>query len=230
MNTISNIIVPNRLLLVWQPLEEHLSRTRRVVGELYRSAQGVGFRYLTDTEDFREAKKVGFECFPAFPDLVVNYGDVLDVFITRLPPRSRNDFGEYLLAHRLPRNIEIDDFTLLGYTEARVPGDGFSIIHPFDGAPAPCQFLSEIAGYRHYHQDNGTNLIGKTLTFEVEHTNPHDPDAIMVLAEGILIGYVNRIQKEVFHQWLQHRNLRAVVERKNGRPGKPRVLMFVDVC
>lgn len=229
MNTISNIIIPDRLLLVWQPLEEHLSRTRRVVGELYRSTQGVCFRYLTDTEDFREARKVGFECFPAFPDQSTEYCDVLEVFMTRLPPRSRNDFNDYLSAHRLPRDIEIDDFTLLGYTEARVPGDGFSIIHPFDGAPSPCQFLSEIAGYRHYHENNGTDLIGKRLTFEVEHANPHDPDAIMVLGEGILLGYVNRIQKDVFRQWLQQCNVTAVVERKNGRPGKPRVLMFVDV-
>ncbi len=231
MNTIEHIIEPKRLLLIWQPLDNNKERTRRVVGELLKQEDGtVILRYLTDTADFQQAVLDGFVCFPAFRKTNVEYANgVLETFSLRLPPRSRIDFNVFLDALRIPHDANISNFALLGYSEARLPGDGFSIVNPFDEFIVPCEILSEIAGFRFYLDTYDDINLGTELNFEFEKNNPKDPNAIKVLAGDNHLGYVNRVQTRAFRYWLTNNNLKAVVERKNGRPSQERLHMFVKV-
>jgi hypothetical protein len=231
IHQIKHIIEPDRLLLAWQPMEDSKDRTRRIVAELNRLQDGnVVLRYLVESEDFLRAQESGFSCFPAFRRTGRSYSEgVLDTFMLRLPHRERPDYAKFLNALRLPRNVEISDFALLGYSEARLPGDGFSIIHPFDGAPAPCEFLTEVAGYRHYRGTEADIPYGAELTFTPEPDNPYDPNAIRVELDADRVGYVNRGQTAAFHHWLKHNTVKAYIERKNGRVDRLRLLMFVEV-
>jgi hypothetical protein len=227
---IRHIVEPKRLLLAWQPLEERKDRTRRIVGELVRKDDDVIFHYFKDSEDLRKARENGFHGFPAFPKFEKEYSaDVLETFMLRLPPRTRSDYRNFLKAIRIPEDAAISDFALLGYSEARLPGDGYSIIHPFDDNPVPCEFLSEIAGFRYYKDSISDLEFGAALHFEFEKDNPVDPNAIRILLGKQKIGYVNRGQLKAFAYWLTHNKVRAYVERKNGRPDKLRVLMFVEI-
>lgn len=230
IHMIRHIVEPQRLLLVWQPLDDAGQRLRRVVGELIRESGNVILRYLRDTHDFQEALNAGFTCFPAFPKIERDYSDgVLETFSLRLPPRSRLDFKNFLESIRIPSNARVSDFALLGYSEARLPGDGFSIVNPFDDTPVPCEFLSEIAGFRYYSESDVRYEIGTELRFEADRDNPIDRDAIAIVANDKKIGYVNRVQLQAVHHWLTHNTVRAFVERNNGRPDRPRVYMFVEV-
>lgn len=230
MNIITNIVEPNRLLLCWQPMNDDVLRTRRVIGELVRQDENVVFRYLVNTEDFDKAKELGFDFHPAFSDTSREYADgVLETFMLRLPPRKREDFNSFLQSLRLPTNVPISDFALLGYSEARLPGDGFSIVNPFDLAPAPCEFICDVAGYRYYDGPRMDIEIGEQVLFEPEPNNQFDPQAIKVLLRGEVVGYINRCQTAVFHTWLVHNSVVGFVDRKNGTVAKPRLLLFVSV-
>lgn len=230
MHMIRHIVEPKRLLLVWQPLDSDKVRTRRIVGELINENGNVILRYLRNTRDFVEALDAGFRCFPAFPKTDRDYPEgVLETFILRLPPRSRLDFKNFLESIRIPFGAQISDFALLGYSEARLPGDGFSIVNPFDDTPVPCEFISEIAGFRYYMDSVVAHEIDTALRFEPEKDNPVDPNAIAVIANDNKIGYVNRVQLQAVSHWLSHNKVNAFIERINGRPGLPRVYMFVEV-
>ncbi|KAA0891652.1 HIRAN domain-containing protein [Oryzomonas rubra] len=230
MTVISNIIEPNRLLLSWQPMSDDQNRTRCVVGEILRQDDNYILRYLVDSNDFRLALESNFTFYPAFRDTAKDHtSGVLETFMLRLPPRKREDFRNFLQSLRLPPDATISDFALLGYSEARLPGDGFSIINPFDNAPAPCQFLSEVAGYRYYPGPSMNIQIGEPVTFEADPENKYDPMAIKIMLRGELIGYVNRCQTAPFHQWMLNNNLHAAIEKINGTPTKPRLLLFVEV-
>ena len=55
------------------------------------------FRYLDNKEDFTNAIKEGFVCYPAFRKLNQEYSEgVLETFLRRIPPRKRGDFNKYL--------------------------------------------------------------------------------------------------------------------------------------
>ncbi len=231
MNVVHHLIEPDRLNLVWQA-PEGLSRTRRRVAELLRMNGETSLRYLPETEDYQDAILNGFVGFPAFkPQKIEHKQGVVEIFMRRLPPRSRSDFNDYLTRLALPPNAEISDFSLLGYSEAKLPGDGFSIVNDFQDIDGPCEFLTEIAGFRYYP---GMNLeigevIGLTVGFESEPENQIDRNAVRVVAEGLKLGYVNRIQAQAFRRWIASNQVEAAIERINGTRERPRVHLFVKV-
>lgn len=232
MTPLQHIVEPDRLLLTWQPQDEASPRTRRVVGVVLRRAIGLyGFRYLTDTEDYREAVAAGFKGFPAFKhqDREITQG-VVEALVRRLPPRSREDFAEYLALHRLPNPFPASDFALLGYTRARLPSDGFELVPVFSPDKVPCELIIEIAGTRHtFGADVSSVRIGDPVTFMQESANPVDKNAILVCHNGHPIGYVNRALRDVFQQWLQQWHVSAQIERLNGRPDRPLVYVRVTI-
>lgn len=226
---IEHIIEPNRLLLVWQsPSRQPASRL--VVGELTRASDAVELRYGVVRDDFATAEAAGFRGYPAFPklDRVYRKG-VLDTFMRRLPPRNRQDFARFLEQRRLPADADLSDFALLGYSEARVAGDEFSLMHPFDDVAGPCELLTEIAGFRHHGKTVEGLRRGQPVTLEPEPTSEHDAEAVQVLAEGRRLGYVNRVQLPAFRRWLCTGSVDARIERINGRPDRPAVFIFVRV-
>ena len=228
---IEHLVEPERLFLVWQSPDLSGDRTRRVVGGLRKSAGGcVELRYLTETDDFRAARSEGFEGYPAFPlDRDQPFPNVLNVLLRRLPPSSRSDYSRYLESLCLSPDSSVSPFALLGYSGAMLPSDSFSVAHPFDDAPVPCEFLLEVAGVRHYWSDEQPVAVGAAAHFVPEPTNPRDPLAVRIDSDSRCIGYVARPQTRAVQDWLNHAEISAEVHRVNGIPERRRILLFVRV-
>lgn len=229
MNFIEHICEPEKLLLCWQAPSDG---TRYVVVELYRSsANEYIFKYLKNTNDFKDAQKLGFTMHPAFHNNQdIHNSGVLEAFTGRIPPRSRNDFKEYLQNFRISNNVSISDFALLGYTGAKLPSDGFSIINPFENTSIPSEFLIELAGTRHMKGlDLKTVQIGDPVEFIEEPNNQYDKEAIFVVSKGQKLGYISRWQTQAFHKWIRDRgiSLLANVERINGTNERPVIYVFL---
>lgn len=231
---IEHIVEPRRLLLAWQAPEGKL-RTRYNVAELVRpdieNDESVVLRYLRDSEDFRKATELGFEGHPAFKKVDKEYSDgVVDAFMRRLPPRTRTDFSKYLELLCIRPNTKISNFALLGYSGAKLPSDGFSIVHPFDEVNGPCEFLMEVAGFRYVTNVKVSDIrVGAPVSFEEESDNKVDRRAVRIVLDGKRIGYVNRGQLDAFHRWLSGHRLQGTIERTNGTIDRPIVYVFVKV-
>lgn len=230
MTPLQHIVEPDHLLMTWQPHEDAVPRTRRVVGVVLRRDDGsYGFRYLRDSDDFRAAEAAGFRGFPAFNDTdeEINQG-VLEALVRRLPPRKREDFADYLALHRLPSPFTASDFALLGYTRARLPSDGFELVPIFLPDMVPCELIVEVAGTRHVFGPDVKGLsVGDLVTFRLDRENVVDQDAVLVCHQGRPLGYINRALRGVFRQWLERWDVDGTVERLNGKAGRP--LVFVRV-
>lgn len=231
MHFIEHIIEPNKLLLAWQSSDEN-HRTRYIVAELNRvENEQIILSYLVNTEDFRIAQSKGFNSYPAFPDTNKTYNHVLDAFMRRLPPRTRGDFPQYLEGLRLKPNVQLSDFALLGYSGAKLPSDGFSIIHPFNNANSSCELLIEAAGFRHIKKNHDIEInIGDHASFSKEFHDITQEEAVQIITNNKHIGYVNRGLIPTFLYWLQTGRIAdAWVEKINGIPGKPTVYIYVKV-
>ena len=231
MRYIEHIVDPAKILLSWQPSD----RGRYIVAELRRNGDDAGLVYLRNSEEYANAMKKGFDGeYPGFPK-DKDHSNALAVFMRRLPPRGRTDFDKFLEAIRIRPGTTISDFTLLGYAGAKLPGDDFFIIHPFDRAEPPFEFLLLVAGYRHYQESVPCDKIevGMSARFEPEPDNPVDPDAVKIIIPDVseeTAGYVCRGLLPQFRRWLQDGlNLHATVERKNGVGDHPLVYLFVEV-
>jgi hypothetical protein len=232
MNRIQNVIEPQRLFLSWQrAMAGKERRSRRIVGEIARLSDGAVFRYLTDREDFSKAQGEGFQGFPAFKigkSETFTTG-VLDAFLRRLPPRKREDFAEYLAQYRLPESFSGSDMALLAYTGARLPGDGFEIIPDLAGLHPPLELVMEVAGFRHQEVAANTLAVGDALRLVPEPDNPIDPEAIAVIHDRGLIGYIPRPYCPAVAGWLGGHSVDVSIDRINGKPERPLVYLFVRV-
>ncbi len=233
---IENIIEPTKLLLSWQPTRaSNMPRMRRFVAELVSDDENVRLEYLTDTDDFKEAVKAGFSEYPGFKIQSRIHEDVLAAFMRRLLPRKRNDFDRFLTAIRIDPAVKdgLSNFALLGYSGAKLPGDGFSVINIFIGANPPFEIFTNIQGYRHYlgsvpYSEMIEDLV---VTFEREPNNDQDPYAIIALIDDKKIGYVCRGLNKAFCDWLDAGlSISAVIERVNGTIENPKIYAFVKVC
>lgn len=230
---IEHIVEPERLLLRWQSTIPDLAtkRTHWIVGELLRNNDGVDLRYFMDDEDLMSARELNFSGHPSFKLKMDLHEGTLDVFRRRLPPRARTDFRDYLDFFFIPRETEISDFALLGYTGAKLPSDGFSIIHPFDGIEGPCEFLTEIAGFRYYVGADENINVGRRVEFEEDPTNRFDPEAIKMLYQGRQIGYITKGHTMPMKRWLRSNRVQAEIARINGMTlGKLTAYIFVYVA
>jgi hypothetical protein len=234
MLRLNHVVEPEKLWLTWQPLDENApSRTRRVVGVVTPSLdrKNASFTYLKGTEDFRLALQSGFKGFPAFKlGGESTFSDALATLMRRLPPRNREDFSDFLAFHGLPYPLNASDFALLGYTGAKLPGDGFSLVPDFSGASIPCDYILEVAGTRHVSGGDLTSIeVGASVTFCLDADNPVDSDAVAVYQGSIHIGYLNRALRSTFHYWRDVGVISGVVAKKNGKPSRPLVYVLVHV-
>jgi len=234
VTTISNLLEPSRLLLVWQrPLVDSGRRSRRVVGEIVRNEDGNAvFRYLNDSSDFKSAVSEGFQGYPAFKVArTMHEINVLSAFSCRLPSRKRGDFTDYLAAHGLPSTFIGSDFSLLAHTGARLPGDGFEIIPDLVGIVAPFDLIIESAGTRYQEGvDLDAMSVGESVSLIPEPTNEFDPAAIQIVhSTGGRIGYVPKPYCEMLRPWLDEGRLSASIQKLNGRPDRRLVYLRVSV-
>lgn len=232
MSRIEHLIEPRRLLLYWQrPIDGNARRDRRIVGEIERNDEGAVFRYLPDREDFAKAQDEGFRGYPAFglkPDRVVTAG-VLDAFVRRLPPRTREDFGEYLARFCLPENFNGSSMALLAYTGAKLPGDGFELVPDLEDAAPPLELVIEVAGFRRQEVSAVAVATGDPVRLVLEPDNPMHAEAIAIHHASGRIGYVPRPYCAAFGRWLKNHVVDAHIDRINGRPERPLVYLFVAV-
>lgn len=234
MNQIEHIIEPKRLWLVWRPPISAAVRSRRTVAEIVADTEGAGvkLRYLYETPDFIKAKEEGFTGYPAFDCSQQQHSEgVLGSFMRRLPPRKRDDFANYLRQHRLPTSAVISDMALLGYTNAKLPGDSFELYLDLTNAVPPLEIIMEVAGFRHQGSTSTEGLYtGDPIVFKAEPDNLHDHEAIMVFHSGRKIGYVPRSTAPAMLTWMRKgRSLNACIERINGKPERPLVYLYVAV-
>ena len=224
MNVITHIVEPATLLLTWKAMS---GGRRKAVAQLERlNDERVRLTYLFGSTE--SARKIGFLGYPAFPITKKSYEhDVLDILMRRLPPRARADFADYLAQFRLSSSVRISDFALLGYSGARLPGDSFEVVHTFDSAKAPFEFVTEVAGTRYASVENFDGVVvGSTAFLEHEAYNLDDPWAVRVAVNGRKIGYINRYQTQVILRFLRGNAIRAVVDRMDFGPS-PSVSLFI---
>lgn len=228
MQFIEHLVEPTKLFLVWQSSSEEY-RTRYIVAELKRFGDDATLTYLIDTKDFEKAKSLGFDFHPAFPDTTKVYGNVMGAFMRRLPPRSRSDFTKYLEALRLKPDMKLSDFGLLGYTGAKLPVDGFSLIHPFNNIDEEYEFLLEVAGFR-YITDKPEIKIGDSASFAKEFNQELQEEAMAIIVARQKIGYVSRGLISTIDELLdQKRIISATIEKTNGMPGRPTAYLYVKI-
>ncbi len=232
MRFIEHIVEPDRLLLSWQGDQPGPDRRRMFVADLLRRDDDADLVYLTGTDDFARAQELGFKQYPGFNSERQEHKNVLPSFMKRLPPRRRKDFPRFMGALRLRADSQISDFALLGYATARLPDDQFSVIHPFDNAGPPFELMVAVQGYR-YHLDAvpySTIETNLPASFEKESDNPQDSQAIRILINGAVAGYVCRGLVSSFHSWLDKGyRISASIERINGVPENPKIFLFVSV-
>lgn len=228
---IEHFVKPNRLLLYWQA-QESVSRSRYYVGQLIRQDGKVSLEYDSQGEEFATASELGFQGYPAF-DLrhTVHEHQVLEAFMRRLPPRSRQDFGRYLELRGIPKEIQIDDFTLLGYTGAKLPNDGFELVHPFDDAPNEFEFLLEVAGFRHNSEVSVEQLHDNdSVQYIAEPDNECDSEAVRIDVAGNTLGYVPRGYLSMFHRmWQKGARIEGEIFRMNGTAHRPLVYVLTRI-
>lgn len=228
---IEHFVEPHRLLLYWQA-QDSATRSRYYVGQLTRQNGKVALKYDSQGTEFAEASALGFQGYPAF-DLrqTVHDHQVLEAFMRRLPPRSRQDFGRYLELRGIPRGVQIDDFTLLGYTGAKLPNDGFELVHPFDDAPNQFEFLLEVAGFRHKSQISVEQLSdGDSVQYIAEPDNKWDSKAVRLEVGGNTLGYVPRGHLSMLHRmWENGAQVEGEVFRVNGTARRPLVYVLTRI-
>ncbi len=231
MRYIEHIIEPQRLLLSWQP-KDNKNRQRMLVAELCRNKYNdADLIYRTQSPDFINAQKIGFPGYPGLGTGIAIHNNVLTPFIKRLPPRTREDFNRFLEALRIRPDATISDFALLGYSGAKLPDDDFTIIHPFDDTLPPFEFILQIQGYQHYKEQMPFKAsINMKATFEPEPDNIYDSDAVKIIVNGVMAGYVCRGLTTSFHKWLQSNlTISAYIERINGTEQKPKAYLYVSI-
>lgn len=234
MSQIEHILHPKRLLLVWRPSQTGSARTRRVVAEVVQPADNANavLRYLADSEDFADATAEGFQGYPAFKlEQIEHASNVLDSFVRRLPPRSREDFDQYLNRHRLPSNTELSDMALLAYTNAKLPSDGFELFPDLTNTRPPFELVIEVAGFRHQDCVSLDDIyVGDPIVLKPEPENQFDSNAIGVFHNSAKIGYIDRAQAPSFQAWIRNGfRINATVERINGRVDRPLIYVFITV-
>jgi len=228
MRTINHIVEPMRLWLTWQPAG---GGSRYVVGFIDRiEGDQYTFTYNFDTIEFHAAVEKGFQGHPAFQiKQQIHTNNVLEPFLRRLPPRKRKDFSEYLRQHLLPADFSASDFALLGYTGAKSPADGFSLISDPVVFDQKCELLLEVAGTRYQSGLNLDNVsVGDSVTFVHEADNVHDKDAVAVVHATGKLGYVNKVHCKAVKAKLRSSKMHAYVAKKNGTPARPLVYLLVE--
>ncbi len=232
MKYINHLIEPNRLLLSWQA-QDSKNRSRYIVGELVRDGETVVLNYFEDTSEFCDAREHGFTGYPAFqvkPGAIYS-NQVVEAFSRRLPPRSRSDYHRYLKLHGINPDTPISDFALLGYTGAKLPNDGFELVHTFDTTEGIFELIVEIAGFRHKSEIISENIqLGDEVSFVAEPENQYDAHAIRIEKEGKTLGYIDRSRLKLFHKHFNAgSNIRGEVIRKNGTLDRPLIYIYVNI-
>ena len=206
-----NKIEERTIYLSWQPTDHG---KRYIVAELIEKSEGrFTFRYIQGKE-LEEAKKLGFNGYPAFPKLDAEYtSNAIDPFVMRLPARARADFQD-LLDYWEIRDPSLSDFDLLAITGGKLRTDNFEFIDPHN-TKRPNQFLTELAGFVYHADDKKLRNLpaGAAIQLEREPGNQWDPYAVKVFYQGEQVGYIKKVHAQtICNELTQGKTVKAEIQ------------------
>lgn len=187
----------DKIYLVWRKGTGH----RRVdVGVLQKTNEGKHiFNYSPDFAKLQETE--GVTPYTEFQDITKTYnGNVAEIFGQRLMKSDRPDVDAFFNFWEVDKEKADDKFYLLGKTQGLVPTDNFEFLAEYNLVP-DLHFLTEIAALSvNEPLVKGTIIVGDTLRFELEPTNPKDKYAVKVFKGDLFIGYIKKYHCKVFHE------------------------------
>jgi hypothetical protein len=188
-----------KLILNWQ--DENSRRVIPVAELLAMTASGVGpsgavryeFGYV---EGVREARKLGFQAFIAFPEMDRRYtaDRLFPFFQNRVMPTTRPDYLDYVSALGLSPET-VNDVDLLGRSEAKRHTDRIEMVLAAERHPTTGAYVTHFLARGVRHVEGAEEVVaaigpGARLQPELEPTNVVNPRARRLLFEGRAIGYV----------------------------------------
>ena len=183
------------LYLIWH---DKVSKKQYIVGTLSRNGK-YEFEY---NEEIDLAIKNGFTLLTAFPKRVKYECETLfPAFLSRLPDKKRSDIANILNKYGL---VEYDAYQLLKKSGAKLPIDDIYFIDPIFDINNKFERTFPVAGSRYYMNcNNGNNCIkncnlriGDELSLELEPENERDSNAVKILYNNKLLGYIPRYYSE----------------------------------
>lgn len=170
---------------LWVIWKNPNTRQRYKIGILTKHDNNYSFRY-----DLEEKIK-DFDYFPGFPDINKTYNSV-DLFtniLNRLPNPNRPDYEKILSNYEL--NKESSYMEILEKTRGRLITDTYEFVLPFSRD----KVMFEVAGVQYseeFKKCKNVMHIGDKIVLELEPSNKHDVNAIIVKYDKYKIGYVPR--------------------------------------
>lgn len=172
---------------------------RHIVGLLKQLTDGR-FVFNYDRAQVEKAAVDGFTTYTEFSDLTKEYNsNVLDVFAQRLIKTERPDVQNFYRFWEIEPQYQEDKFYLLGHTQGLLPTDNFEFLADYNIVDG-LHFLTELAGLSNLQLPSGALTIGDVLQFKTEPTNQYDPEAVMVLKDNKLIGYIKKVHSKIFYK------------------------------
>lgn len=228
---VQSIHEPARLILTWRSHMQGTSSKYFPVAELIRAGRKVVFKYLSDTEEYHEAKRNGFLGFPGVSETTGINENALDLFVRRLPPDTREDYHLYLKQNRLPANFSGSIFSLLAYTGGRLASDPFVLIPDIANVTSPADLLLDIHGLAYYLARDEIKKVteGSGLTFCHELDNEHDADAVAIYLDEHQLGYVSRVISTDFLRLINTYQVKGMVAKTIVTPYTNRIVILVSI-
>lgn len=193
--------------MAWRPTR---GQRRIVVGEIKKTAQTTSFSYIQ--KGVEEASKLGFICFPDFPDTSKTYNtNIICTLSQRVNNSERSDIEDYYRFWEIPQESKGDIYRMLAYTGGILATDNFEFLVDFYSIKN-LTLVSEVSGLSVTPLENETIKVRDILLWERESDNQYDSDAVAIYKGDTKIGYVKRIHARIFQKVGKER-LQIVVKK-----------------
>ncbi len=186
----------DKIFLSWRKGQGH---QRHIVGVLNQSIAG-NYSFSYDRGSVEKAIVDGFTSYIEFPDISKTYnGTTLDVFAQRLIKSERPDIQHFYDFWEIDPEHKADKFYLLGHTQGLLPTDNFEFLADYNPVSG-VHFLTEVAGLSYSEVTTDFIKVGDSLHFELDTSNEYDKEAVKVLKDKILVGYIKKIHSKIFYK------------------------------
>lgn len=192
----------NKLWLIWKQPQ---TRRRYKIGILEYKDNEYSFKYVNP--ELEDAQKVGFDYFPGFSDINMEYknSDLFANIQTRLPNKNRPDYLDILNSYGL--DSKSSKFDILKATKGRLITDNYEFVPIFDNN----KIEFDVAGTRHcldVKKCKDIISINDKLELQLEPDNEYDKYAIRVIltknGKNYHLGYVPRYYSKELYELLNN--------------------------
>lgn len=192
----------NKLWLIWKQPQ---TRRRYKIGILEYKDNEYSFKYVNP--ELEDAQKVGFDYFPGFSDINMEYknSDLFANIQTRLPNKNRPDYLDILNSYGL--DSKSSKFDILKATKGRLITDNYEFVPIFDNN----KIEFDVAGTRHcldVKKCKDIISINDKLELQLEPDNEYDKYAIRVIltknGKNYHLGYVPRYYSMELYELLNN--------------------------